>query len=1027
MAITKTPININFAEGLDQKADPKQIPVGKFSVLNNRVFNKAGLLSKRNGFGSLPALPDDTTTYLTTFGGNLTAIGTSIKAYSQGSQSWINKGTFQPLTLKVLPVGRSAINQIQCDSVVASNNFVCTVFTQKTGSTSSYWYSIQDSNTGQYIVAQTLIPVVSGAVTGSPRVFLLGGYFIIVFTNVISAVSHLQYIAISTSSAQVVVTNTDIAAAYISATTLSWDAVVVGTNLYIAYNTTAGGQQIKITYLNTNFIVATPIAFASSIATIMSMTADLTNPSQPIIYAAFWDASGSTGNAIAVDQNLFKKMSATQWLASGSIDNVTCTAQNGILTIVYEVANNYSYDSGIASNFLKKNTITLPATVTTGTLGSAAVVLRSVGLASKGFLMSGLMYMLTAYDGKASGIQAFQPTYFLIDINGNAITKQAYANGGGYLTLGLPQAQVVGTTVNIAYLFRDLIQSVNKTQGAASSAGVYSQTGINLGSITYGSETLSTVELGNNLLLSGGFLYAYDGNTLNEQNFHLYPDSIEATWSTTGGAIHAQPDGTTNTNAYFYQVIYQWTDAQGNIFNSAPSIPISVTTSGSGTSGSITVNIPTARISYKTGIKIVIFRWSVAQQEYFSVTSITTPTLNDPTVDSIAFVDTLADASIIGNSLIYTTGGVIEDTGGPPCTGLTIFDTRLWLIDAEDQNLLWFSKQVIEGTTVEMSDLLTDFIAPNAGTSTNTGPLKCIFPMDDKIIFFKKDALYYKNGTGPDNTGLNSQFSQPIFITSTIGSENQNSIVFMPQGLLFQSDKGIWLLDRSLGTSYIGNPVEDSNSQIVTSAVAIPATTHVRLTLNNNTVLMYDYFFEQWGTFSNVDAVSSTLYQNLHTYVSPFGGVAQETPGIYIDNGNPVLTNLATGWINIAALQGFQRIYYFYLLGQYFSPHKLNISIAYNYNDSPFQTDLITPNNFSSSVPSPYGDQPAPFGSPVDLEQWKIHARLQKCQAFKITIQEIFDPSFGTAPGAGFSLSGLNMIVAVKRGSRPIPAVDTAG
>ena len=33
-------------------------------------------------------------------------------------------------------------------------------------------------------------------------------------------------------------------------------------------------------------------------------------------------------------------------------------------------------------------------------------------------------------------------------------------------------------------------------------------------------------------------------------------------------------------NAYFYQVTYEWSDSQGNLFRSAPSIPISVTTTG---------------------------------------------------------------------------------------------------------------------------------------------------------------------------------------------------------------------------------------------------------------------------------------------------------------------------------------------------------------------------------------------------------------------------------------------------------------
>jgi hypothetical protein len=1032
--MAKIPIDFNFAQGLDQKTDPKQVAVGKFLGLNNTIFTKGGLQQKRNGYGtSIASLPAPSK-FLTTFGGNLTAIGNSFQALASGPQLWISKGNFQPISLSTIPIVRNALSQTQCDSVMAANGLVCTVYSESNAGTADYSYSIQDSVTGQNVVPQSVVPVTSGTVTGSPRVFLLGGFFIIAFTNVITAVSHLQYIAISTANPTMVTTNADIAAAYTSTTTLSWDGVVVGNQLFFAYYTTSGGSQIKLTYLNTAFQVASPVTFSGSVATIMSMTADLTNPANPVIYAAFWDAGGSTGNVVAIDQNLNKLMTATQWLGSGTEKNVTCTALNGAVTIAFETAAAYSYDSGIATNYIQKVSVMLPASLTTGTVGSVTTVLRSVGLASKAFMMNSKMYMLTEYSS------TYQPTYFLIDINGNVVSRFAYENGGGYLTTGLPQAQVNGSTVTIPYLYKDLITSVNKTQGS-SAAGIYSQTGVNLVSLTFAATTLSVSEFGNNLNVSGGILWAYDGNTLAEQNFHLFPDYIEATWSASGGSIHAQPDGSTNTNAYFYQVIYQWTDAQGRIFFSAPSIPISVTTTGSGTSGSITINGPNLRVTGKSNVKVIIYRWSVAQQNYYQVTSLTSPVLNSTTADSWQFVDMLADSSIIGNGLIYTTGGVVEDIGGPACTAITQFDTRLWLIDAEDQNLLWYSKEVIEGTPVELSDLFTLFISPNAGVSASTGPMRCIFPMDDKLIIFKKNALYYINGTGPDNTGANNQYSQPIFITSTVGSINQNSIVLVPAckvwhptqgemmtdgGLMFESDKGIWILTRSLQTYYIGAPVENSNGQNVTSAWVIPETTQVRFTLNNSTSIMFDYYYGEWGMFT-IGAASATIYQDLHTLLTSTGQVLQETPGTYLDNGNPVLISWISAWIKSAALQGYQRFYWFFLLGEYLSPHFLQIQIAYDYNPSPLQQSIIAPNNFSPSTSSPFGDQPAPFGSSFDREQWKIHMKRQKCEAFQISLTEIYDPSFGVACGAGFNLSGIRMMTLVKRSSRPLPAAQTTG
>ena len=146
-------------------------------------------------------------------------------------------------------------------------------------------------------------------------------------------------------------------------------------------------------------------------------------------------------------------------------------------------------------------------------------------------------------------------------------------------------------------------------------------------------------------------------------------------------------------------------------------------------------------------------------------------------MDYVTITDTLPDNQIVGNALIYTTGSVVEDIAAPASTASALFNNRLWLVDAEDQNLLWFSKQVIEAVPVEMSDLLTLYVAPTSGAQGSTGVITALAPMDDKLIIFKRDAIYYINGTGPDNTGANSQYSDPIFITSAVGCNNPSSIV----------------------------------------------------------------------------------------------------------------------------------------------------------------------------------------------------------------------------------------------------------
>jgi hypothetical protein len=1162
----KQSVDISFAKGVDTKTDPWRVPVGNFLSLENMIFTTGMRLTKRNGYGSLTALPQ-LATYLTTFNGNLTAIGTSLQAYSVSTMEWFNKGTLQPVELSVLPLIRSNTNQSQLDTAV-SNGLVCTVYTDQTPtslSTPRIMYAVADSITGQNIIEPTPIPVTSGTVTGSPRVFVLGAYFIIIFTNDVAGTFDLQYIAVSINNPTIVTANTNIATNYTPSPGLSWDAAVFENNLYISYNTAAGGQSIQIRYLTAILILSGAVVFSNAghvTATLMSVTIDTTNPSVPVIWATYYNSASSTGYTLAVNATLGTILPPTEWLASGTISNIATVAQNAVLTIYYEVDNNYGYDATIPTHYVSTNTVTQA-----GVVGTASILVRSVGLASKAFIVGSEYYFLAAYQS------FYQPTYFLINNFGEVVSRFAYANGGGYDAVGLPSVTLNGNVAQIGYLFKDFITSESTSDiQSITKSGIYSQTGLNLITFTIGTSNVVPAEIAQTLSLSGGFLWEYDGYVPVENNFFLWPDDVEGVPANTGGAMLPQE--------YQYQVVYTWTNNQGNIEFSAPSIPtivdmstnnpaftqptplsftaaftkgsytivvssatgleigqvlvdttvstltptasiatgsniifvssatglevgqsvydtttpsnlqsgtmitaidglqvtLNLPATGSGSADALlinvgpgiqvgsfitkivgttvtlnlpvtttaaseaitvsatcsaTLNIPTLRLTYKLAnpVKMEIFRWSTAQQEFFQVTSIEMPLMNSTTVDYVTYIDTQADNQILGNSLIYTTGGVIEDIGAPSFNALTLFDDRLWGINAEDPNSLWFSKQVIETTPVEMSDLLTIYVAPSIASQGSTGNMRCVAPMDDKLIIFKEDALYYINGTGPNNLGLDGQYSEPLFITSVVGSSNQQSIVFMPGGLMFQSDKGIWLLGRGMEVSYIGAPVEAfTKNAIVQSAVAVPGTTQVRFTLDSGITLMYDYFYQQWGTFAGVPAISSTLYQNLHTFLNDLGDVFQETPGIYLDGSNPVKMQFTTSWINLAGLQGYQRSYFFYMLGQFVTPHYLQCGIAYDYNPAIVQSTIITPDNYSLPYggDSPYG-QGNPYGGPGDVEQWRIFLANQRCQAIQLSIQEIYDSSLNVPAGEGLRMSGINMLISTIRPFRAQPANVSAG
>lgn len=1081
-------VTLDFQQGLNTKTDPWQLPVGQFQVLENSVFNKQGMLQKRNGYQRISTLPSTNYNYITTLNDNLNAIGENIAAYNAATESWILKGQTYPASVSVLPLVRNSLSQIQCDSAIFSDGTSCTVYTETSGNNAFTYKYVVASSKGQNIVEPTVLVPTAGVVSGSPRVFIVGNYFVIMFTALISSTSHLQYFTVPVSDPSNVTTTQDLATSYGASPRLSWDGVSFSDRLYVAYDTTSGGQSIRITYLTLQNLIlsqspAAPHTFTSEICTVMSLSVDTTS-SNPAIYLSYYDSSSSVGKTAAVDAGLNVLLAPTTIIASGTVTNIACAAQNGVCTTFYGIANTYGYNS-IATNFVNSRTCSI-----TGTLGTAKTVVRSLDVGSKAFIISGNIYFLGAYQS------SFQSTYFLVSASSTQaspvlVAKLAYENGGGYPTLGLPSVTVNGTMAQMAYLYKDLVTSLstlNNTQ-QTTSGGIYAQTGVNLGSIDLGYDNVTSVEVANGLQFGGGFGWMYDGFQPVEQNFFVWPEDLGVTTSATavtptgtvtsgsnvitavssmvGVGLGASVSGasipaaqvvtgfTSNSitfgpltatgshtaeaitvtgnistaQPYFYQAIYRWVDDSGNVHQSAPSIPVSVTTTGSTSTN--TINIPTLRLTYKTvtPVTVNLYRWSANQQIYFQVTSFQFPTQSSTLVDSVVVYDSLSDLSIDGNQIIYTEGGVVEDVNPPASTVMTLFDTRAWLVNAEDPNQLWFSKQVIEATPVEWSDLFTLYIAPNAGTVSTTGPITALAPMDDKLIIFKENAIYYINGIGPDNTGTPSpSYNGPIYITSTVGCSDPRSIVLIDSGLMFQSNKGIWLLGRGLGPPvYIGAAVEEFNAATVQSAVSVPTTNQTRQTLSTGQTVMFDYFYNQWGTFAGVPAVSSCIYSNLHSFINQFGEVYQEAPGTYVDGTKPVLLNLTTGWINIASLQGFERLKYFYFLGRFLSPHQMQVGISYDYVDSVVQSSLIKPDNFSSSAPSPFGDQSAPFGGPTDVYQWKIHAKRQKCQAFKITLTEVYDSTYGVPPGAGFTLSGINMIVMAKRASKPIKAANTIG
>ena len=63
----------------------------------------------------------------------------------------------------------------------------------------------------------------------------------------------------------------------------------------------------------------------------------------------------------------------------------------------------------------------------------------------------------------------------------------------------------------------------------------------------------------------------------------------------------------------------------------------------------------------------------------------------------------------------------------------------------------------------------------------------------------------------------------------------------------------------------------------------------------------------------------------------------------------------------------------------------------------------------------------------MSREQFRVFAKVQLCESFQLTVQEVFDASKGMTAGAGFTMSGITCVAGIKKATRPIRGGDSAG
>lgn len=992
MALQKQNVNISLAQGLDTKTDPKQVVPGKLLLLENGIFTSPSRIKKRNGYAALSKIIEGTSTSITqgaalsNFKNELVMFSsTEIFSYSDSTTRWTDKGKASSLSISSKPVMRNTFQQTTVDSAYHSSGLE--VFTWEDARGGSR-YSIIDSATGESIAPDLVLD--ANAI--KPKPFTLGNYIVILYID--TSTNHLRMLPIPVVNPTVPFAKVDLALD-VDIASPNYDAALSNTRIYLAYNNSSGGTGITLKSINAFLVISAPRTVTGENADgCIALAVDFTNTQ---IWVAYHN--GTQIKYFIRDSSL----TATAVLAptviqanSNVINNITLLANAGQGDTYYTQNAAATYNNFIITAHLTN----------TGTVSGVGVFLRSVGIAAKPFLYNGVIYLTVAFSS------LLQPTYFTINTSDKSVVaKFSPGVGGGLLAKNIvPEATpMTSGSYLIASLIKDLFTTV--------SGAIYTQTGVNSTVINFASTgAFDTAELGENLLITGGSTYMYDGTSIVEYGFNIFPENVSSSTATGTGSIGA--------GTYQYSFTYEWMDAQGQTHISAPSTPITqVTTTASSTN---TLIVPTLRITDKrpplrAPVTIVGYRTEgeIPGTTFYRFTSVTTPTLNDTTVDTVTIIDTTSDAALIGNPILYTTGGVLENIAPPAANYVTTYKDRIILLPSENTNQWIPSKQVVPGVPVEFSDALAQNM-DEAG-----GKLVSAARMDSVLILLKEDLLYYVTGTGPDATGAQNDFSDAQPIASDGGCIDKNSVILTTAGLMYKSKKGIYLLGRDFKTSYIGADVEAFNQYSILSANLIDNTQQVRFILSNGVALVFDYYVNQWSVFTNHNAVDSVIFQNQFTYLQPDGLVLQETPGLFSDNGHFIKLKATTSWLSFVGLQAFQRVYRIMLLGEYLSPHQLKISAAYDFNPSATQESLKVIRDVTGAYGSDvtYGES-TPYGGAFPQYQYYSQPSRQKCETIQITIEDArIDSTFGES----VAFSALAFQVGLKQGLDKLAATKSMG
>lgn len=774
-------IDIPFTLGQSEKVDPKLAgilpPGGLFTRVENIRWRKDGRAAKRFGarrytLTSLGAV-SGLISALMSWRGNRAVIADGVLNVENGTSVWpaLNDvSRFLPIAKRTVAV-RENKTALRFPSVCFFNG---------------YWWHAYDDGTDTYVVVTTTLGAVANSnvtttfagrvkprwvVDSAPRlIYQLGGG-----TTILARPFNATTLAPGGESSVVT----------LGASSSGWDAATFSSSQWLlAYRDS--------TNLIANIVTGSTVTSTQPTAgTGANVTPTIFGTPGERVYMAWNDAT--TIRIRSYDAAILGSASAVQTVETDStnLDCPSMVRENS--TSVRLVWGGYDTSSNSGGR-------TAHANVTNAVVVGTINEIHNFRPYSRPINVGGRVFVWCSTDNRANQNAGWEThrTFWLVTLDG---TREGAAQLHGWPLVSSTLAATMQRMVDVV------------SSGSAWLVPFESELRKDATGVTVGIETIAfsdytmgvpaqrrqVIEVNGALHVLAGAVTEYDGGDTTYPNCTVHPPAQTNTATIGAG-------GSVDVGTHLYRFVFEKIDNLGRRHRSAPSDPISATTTG----GNQTVISRVSRIGIGTGVNssnmayvihgyrtkvngTVFYRFTPAAGAAIAIGGRTT-----------TITDTVSDAAIAVNEILYTDGGVQPNFTAPACRFGCVHNNRMVL-----GGLLLSDRAIVSKAIVSVEPV--QFTKHEAFQVVFPGDLTGLASQDGALLGFTQQGVYIVNGDGPDDRGLGAGFSEPQQLIGAPGCVNERSVFTSPVGTFYEAARGLYLIPRGFGTPlFVGEKVRST-------------------------------------------------------------------------------------------------------------------------------------------------------------------------------------------------------------------------